>query len=227
MKIDSYTKLIEVLTLQVANLPTYMAAVGATAADLAEIEDDLNNLTYMLDYADLVDANKQAVTKIKQALYNGEESEPVSAFPVFPAGNPPKAILAGAYQRAIARNKRFKAAAGYTKEIGIALGIDDESSSINPDLVKPTIQAFSAQTGYMYSVVVGNRGDSTMWDVWELRKGAVSWSKVDSFQGKSGDVHATPTTAGNAEQFQIRVQLRKNNQNYGIVSDIVYVTINP
>lgn len=29
------------------------------------------------------------------------------------------------------------------------------------------------------------------------------------------------------EQMQVRVQLRKNNQNYGQPLDIVYVTVNP
>jgi hypothetical protein len=37
----------------------------------------------------------------------------------------------------------------------------------------------------------------------------------------------TPTTPGESEQIQVRVQLKKNNQNYGQPSDMVYVTVNP
>lgn len=65
-----------------------------------------------------------------------------------------------------------------------------------------------------------------MWDVYIQRKGG-SWEKVHSATGKSSDVHVTPSTPGDAEQLLVRVQLRKNNADYGQLSDIVPVTINP
>jgi len=40
-------------------------------------------------------------------------------------------------------------------------------------------------------------------------------------------VSITPATPGDTEQMQVRVQLRKSNQNYGQPSDVVYVTVNP
>jgi hypothetical protein len=65
-----------------------------------------------------------------------------------------------------------------------------------------------------------------MWDVYILRKGG-SWTKVDSASGKSADIHITSSVAGDAEQIQVRIQLRKNNADYGQPSDPAYVTVNP
>ena len=47
------------------------------------------------------------------------------------------------------------------------------------------------------------------------------------FAGILVNVVITPTTPDKPEQLQVRVQLRKNNQNYGQLSDVVSVTVNP
>ena len=43
----------------------------------------------------------------------------------------------------------------------------------------------------------------------------------------SVNVVITPTTPDKPKQLQVRVQLLKNNENYGQSSDIVSVTVNP
>jgi len=46
--------------------------------------------------------------------------------------------------------------------------------------------------------------------------------------GKAQKMLGVPLTIrGDAEQIQVRVQLRKGNEDYGQVSDPVYVTLNP
>ncbi len=89
-----------------------------------------------------------------------------------------------------------------------------------------TIQVFGAANNHHFSIVVAGRGEAVMWDVYILRKGG-EWTKVDSCQGKSADVSVSLTTPGEAEQIQVRVQLRKNNTDYGQVSEPAYVTLNP
>ncbi len=143
MRIDTYQKLIEVLTLQVANLPTYQAAIGATNQELQDVTDALDLLIYLRDYADLMDANKQTVFQIKQAVFNGDKEEPIAAFPVFPPAAPPHTPTADLLGDAQARHRRWKSAAGYTEEIGIALGIEENSQPIAPESVKPNIQVSS------------------------------------------------------------------------------------
>ena len=70
------------------------------------------------------------------------------------------------------------------------------------------------------------RADSNMWDVYILRKGG-SWTKQETCSGKSADITITPTIPGDAEQIQVRVQLRKSNADYGQPSDPAYATVNP
>ena len=118
-------------------------------------------------------------------------------------------------------------ASNYAKADGEALGFESASApKPNPDLVKPEIKVFAAASGYHFSVVVSDRGEANMWDVYVQRKSG-GWVKTDSATGKSADIHVTPSSPGDAEQIQVRVQLRKANADYGQVSDPAYVTVNP
>ncbi|MDM7922509.1 MAG: hypothetical protein QUS14_09445 [Pyrinomonadaceae bacterium] len=92
--------------------------------------------------------------------------------------------------------------------------------------MKPEIEVFASASNYLFSVVVSNRGEASMWDIYILRKNG-TWTKTDSATGKSADVNIAPSAIGDPEQIQVRVQLRKGNEDYGIVSDPVYVTVNP
>ncbi|HMT09827.1 MAG TPA: hypothetical protein PKA82_17705 [Pyrinomonadaceae bacterium] len=222
----SYDGLIAKLTLQKANIPTYTSDVGATLIEVNDINNDLANLEYAGDYSDVVDENKKTCTQIKQALFNGDENIPVAVYPSFSVGELPEDAKAGALQRFIDRGKRWKTSNGWTPEIGTALGYDGPAPKPVPGTVKPSIEAFAAAANSHFSLVVSNRGEATMWDVYILRKGG-NWTKVDTASGKSADIHVTLTTPGEAEQIQVRVQLRKNNEDYGQLSDPVYVTLNP
>jgi hypothetical protein len=223
----AYDELVARLTLQNANIGTYSGDVGATPAEIADIAADLANLETANELADVVDGGKKTVFQIKQAVFNGDDKFAIPDYPPFPAGVLPNpAQKPGAYQRYIERGKRWKTAAGWTSEIGTALGYDGPSVKPDPATVKPTIELFAAASNHHFSIVVSNRGEANMWDVYILRK-AGSWTKVDSASGKSADIHISPTQDGDAEQIQVRVQLRKANEDYGIVSDPVYVTVNP
>ncbi len=115
----------------------------------------------------------------------------------------------------------------YAKADGEAMGFESTASqSISPNLVKPDIQLFGASNNHHFTVVVSGRADSTMWDVYILRKGG-NWEKHATFSGKSADVSAPLQTPGDAEQIQVYVQLRKSNADYGQPSDPAYVTLNP
>lgn len=227
MKIDTINKLIVTLTLQEENLETYAAAVGATPAEITAVQQALANLNFLVDYADLVDENKKTVFQIKQNVYNGVPGEPVAPLPVFAVPAVPFPLISGCLTEALERHRRWKAAPGYTEAIGIALGIAGSTPPPDPGEVKPVIEVSAAQTGGLFSVVVSNRGESDMWDVLLLGKGDVIWEVKKSATGKSTDVVIPPNAANDPQQFQVRVQLKKKNQNYGQPSDIVYVTVNP
>lgn len=219
----------DALTVEKANINTYKTQCGFSNPDVAECQQDHANLEAALANVTIADADKQSVTRVKNAVYNGDVNESVDPYPSFsltPLPHPD--VKAGALSRYNNRKGRAKLAAGYTDQIGIAMGYAGEpAGSVSPDSVKPTITVEAAQTDYLFSVVVANRAESDMWDVFTLRKGAADWVSAGRFTGKSADITITPTTPGNPEQIQVRVQLRKSNQNYGQASDIVYVTVNP
>lgn len=228
--LNTIDRLIECLALQVANLPTYQAAVGASAADITAVTEALANLEYIRDYSDLIDANKKTVFQIKALIFNGDPDETVPAFPVFPAGGLPETPLAGELERANIRNRRFKLGPAYNEEIGTALGIESSGSGsipIGPGGITPTLELHPAASGGMFACIVGNRGESDAWRIEILRTGGSTWQNVSTYTGKSADVTITLTNPAQPEQIQVRVQLRKNNENYGNVSTATTITVNP
>ena len=230
MSITTLGQLIQVLTLQKNNLATYQTQVGATAGDITAVTNEMNNLNAVSAYADVVDANKQTVFQIKQAMFNGNPDEVLAAFPAFPAAPTLTAAVAGSLKRTNDRNARFKSAPGYNGDIGVALGIAG-AGPLPPDPAsqKPAIDVFAAQTGYLFSVVVRNRAQSDMWQVMTQPVGGSGWTVAGSATGKSTDITYSPssTEAGNPVQLQVRIQLMSNNTNYGQPSDISLATVNP
>lgn len=224
----TYDQLVDMLTVQAANIGTYKGDLAATADEETAITEDLANLLYIRDYSDTLDQDKKSVTQIKQVLFNGEDNEKIKAFPVVAAGALPfPSAKANALGRHNATNARWKTAPGYTEQIGIAMAIvGPASDSLVPGEQKPDIDVFGAATKYHFSVVVSKRGDATMWDVYIMRKNG-DWTKLGSAEGKSADFTVVPSTPGDAEQLQVRVQLRKSNADYGEPSDPAYVTVNP
>ncbi|MBK9216155.1 MAG: hypothetical protein IPM59_11255 [Chloracidobacterium sp.] len=53
------------------------------------------------------------------------------------------------------------------------------------------------------------------------------WQNAGSFTGKTADITVSPINDGDPEQVEVRVQLRKNNENYANVSQTATVTVNP
>ena len=54
-----------------------------------------------------------------------------------------------------------------------------------------------------------------------------TWQDAAFATNNPVEVTITPTTPGDAEQIQVRVQLRKSNADYGQPSEPAYVTVNP
>ena len=78
----------------------------------------------------------------------------------------------------------------------------------------------------MFTKVVAGREKADMWEI-QISQNGGDWKSAGSYTGKSADIHITPTTPGKPEQVQVQVQLRKSNANYGQLSQIATVTVNP
>ena len=227
---ETYTaaKLLEAQTILETNLPTYKNEVGATDDEVQANSRDRANMAQAIANSDLLDEDKRTATGIKNAVYDGDPGEPIAVYPptaVQPLPHPDQ--MCGAESRYRELKRRYKAAKGYTAEIGMALGFETETQSISPGSVIPTVEAFAAQTGYHAAIVIGNRHDSTMWKCLGRRMNAETWKELTSGTGKSGNVEIEPTEAGKPERMELKIQLYKNNEPYGQPSQPVYVTFNP
>ena len=64
------------------------------------------------------------------------------------------------------------------------------------------------------------------WQVSVAVVGTSDWHTVATATGKTADI-TYAGGSGQPVQLQVRVQLRKNNADYGQVSDIALATVNP
>ena len=219
--------LIECLAAQMANLDTYKNKVGATAQDITDVTEMHNNLVGIDNHSDLTNSNKEATTAVKTAVYVGTVGDPVANPPTTPAFVFATTPLSGGREITMNRNKRFMLGPAYSVEIGEALMIEAPASqAVVPAEAKPQLNLFGAATNHHFSCVVEKRADSDMWQLWIQRKGG-NWELEGTYNGKSVDVSLSLTTPGEPEQILARVQLRKNNADYGQVSEPAYVTLNP
>ena len=170
----------------------------------------------------------RAVADFLRDLTEGAVGSPSPVFPSEAFAAPPRGVAAGIFQRLDELRTLIMAQPNYVQAMGTAMGIEpSKPAPITPTLVKPTIIAEGAASDYHFSVIAGNRQEADQWNVMVLRKGAAGWVIAKTATGKSIDVHLTPLVPGEPEQLQVRIQLLKGNEDYGQVSDTVWVTINP
>lgn len=214
-----------------ANFNTNFAAVAASlglTSFVAQVGKDNAVMQFAADSFAQLKAYESAMGQYRRIITEGDIGDPEPAIPANPAFAFPDSVPTGIFERVGKLRDKIMSADAYTDEIGALLGIlSSAPASIAPGDVKPSIEASGAQTGYLFSIVVKDRAEADMWDVFIQRKGESGWTSVGRFTGRSTDVTITPATPGDSEQFNVRVQLRKGNTNYGQVSDIVQVTINP
>lgn len=173
------------------------------------------------------DASQQFTAYFNTIAGNDPTAEPPTSFDWALSGTPPAEVPPGIETFIRDIRREVVGMSNYAKADGEALGFESTAKGETPEMeVKPTIQTFAAATNHHFSIVVAGRDGIDMWDVYILRSGG-SWTKVETCSGKSADVSVSLTEPGKAEQIQVRVQLRKNNADYGQVSEPAYVTLNP
>lgn len=229
MEISSPEQLLDSLTLAEENLPTFKTAIGATDEEIAENNNDRANLAKAISNQDLISAGSQTATGIKIAVFNGKETDSVAAYPAFDIDPLPfPAVKAGALQRWRKRRTRWKSAAGYTKEIGIAIGIaKPDSAPAAPDTLVAALKPADLG-GYQYEVDFKKQGQSGM-RIEHRVKGTEKWTtRVNALKSPAKiDVEETPASEGAAIQLEIRGRLLDGNEQIGQWSPIYPLTVNP
>ena len=202
---------------------------GLTQANLEQIKDDNNMMQFIAGSFVTLDAFEKAWTAFRNGITTEAVGTPQFEIPdALVLQGAPVLVPNGIFQRVIEYRDVVRASLNYTTEVGAAWGYEGTTPQpLNPVDVKPTITVEGAATNYHFSVVAAKREQADSFKVFVLRKGTAGWVEVATATGKSLDVHLTPQVPGEPEQLQVRIQLRKNNQDYGQPSDPAYVTINP
>lgn len=173
------------------------------------------------------ESSKQLTSYFNTIVGNDPSADPPSPFTLaLPPGTPAE-VEPGIEKYIRDIRREVVGSTNYAKADGEAMGFEGTTvAPISPTLVKPVLQAFAAANNNHFSAVVSGREESDMWELWIQRKGG-NWTLHGTYTGKSIDVTVALTTPGEPEQIMARVQLRLKNQDYGQVSEPVYVTLNP
>ncbi|MBK7394189.1 MAG: hypothetical protein IPI64_12975 [Chloracidobacterium sp.] len=229
---DWYAQGLNALAAWWANFIVRRAEFAAKYAVLTDKAAELNAAGAWIAYwvaqrNSFSDGSQQFTAYFNTIAGNNPSAEPPKSFNWALAGVPPAEPTPGIEFLIREVRREVVGLTNYAKADGEALGFESSTKEAISEMdLKPTIQAFGAATNHHFSIVVSGRDGIDMWDVYILRKDE-AWTKIETCSGKSADISVSLTTPGNAEQIQVRVQLRKNNADYGQASDPVYVTLNP
>ncbi len=222
------SRFVQHLQIQKANINQYKAEIGASSADITEVTNDADVAEFLVEVTDLLEELKKTGNGIKARFFSNKTEPPAGEFMNAPDTTPPAAIIAGAIKRSRERDQRFLNSQGITEAAKIAMDLIGEAApDVQPETVKPTVEAHSAVTGYEAGLIIGNRQKADSYRVFVQRGINGNREQIDDGTGKAITVHLIPSEPGKAEQVLLTVQLRKNNQNYGVPSDPIYVTFNP
>ncbi len=230
MYIKTFDDLILVLTAQKSNVVQYQGEVGATAQDITDINETLDNALAINAFFESVDVDKKTVTQSRDSFYRGVPNTAIGAIPMFqqfvwPSVTPP---VAGQIPLANTRNTRFDSSPTITDNARVAMMLESQTPNApDPGTLKPTLEGFAGQGDYLYSLVVGERGGINMWEVEVQAVGAAVWTNLGRYDGKSQDLTYNPGVATGPVQIRIRVRLWKGSSFVGLWSDIVTITVNP
>lgn len=207
----------------------YAATLGLSSYTMAVSKDDED---FQSIAATRLAANNfnSAVADFLRELTEGVIGSPQPVFPSESFTAPPNDVPAGIFQRLDELRTLIMAQPTYTEAMGTAMGIEPSGSGgdLPPELIEPEIDCHAAASGYQFTVTTKYRHQADQWQVYIAEVGTTNWRVITVATGGVVEVQYVPAaeTTGPV-QLQVRVQLRKGNQNYGQPSDIALVTVNP
>lgn len=214
-----------------AHLPGLAAKYNITPAQLASVAADNAWMQFWVAQRHLAATFASQLAAYFNSVTGNDPSLDPPATPAFALTGPPAEVPCGIEFRSRELARQIKGHSSYSEADGTLLGIIGEFSgalSISSSL-KPKIQAVAASSGYAFTVSVSMRGKSDAWQVWATVAGENKWQSIATATGRSATVAYTPLDQDNKVPYQlhIRVQLRRSNRDYGEVSSIAPVTVNP
>lgn len=209
-----------------ANIGGLAAKYNLTAAQTAAIAADNTWIQFWVGTRNSAAAFASQLAAYFNSISGSDPSLDPPAVPAYEVPDGPPEVPPGIEFRVREIARHIKGHSSYSVADGTLLRIVGEGVG-TAGVPKPTIKAFAAASGYEFSIVVSKRGDSDSWQVWAKPAASSDWQILTTATGKSTDVQFPPPEEAAPVQLHVRVQLRRSNEDYGDVSMIGQVTVNP
>jgi hypothetical protein len=208
-----------------SKIGNYAAQLGLTAADVTRIQLLCQTFVDAVTKTYEAQETMEALVKWKNAIKNNatKAGEPAPAAPSFAAVTLPLGATVGVIDQLRAEVRQWKEADGYTEAIGKDLQIvTEKGEQPDPDAIVPEIEV-QALSGFRLKVKWKMNGFNLV-RVEYQRKGTDVWQPF--FLNKSpGEIQIAPALAAQAETGFVRAIYIKDNQDFGIYSDMKTVTL--
>lgn len=202
-------------------IPTYSAAVGVTAPEMADQADDAVWFRYILTNMMIVRDSSVQWTNFKNLILNGPGDGSIPATPVTtpPATPAPTAMPPGILTRFRELARRIKASAGYTDAIGQALGIVGPDSA-GPDISTITPQISLRTVGDKVEVIWNKQGMEAV----EIHKDSGTGWHFLATDTRPNYFDTTPFPSP-AAHWKYRAIYTEDSQRVGQWSPVVEITV--
>ncbi len=203
-----------------AKLPSYSAALGLAAGDVASVDANAKFFNYVLNSQQQIAAYSQQWTTYKNTARNGDAAvlDPVPAVPVL--GAAPALVAPDIFGRIAALVARIKVAPGYTEAIGQALQIIGAEQTVDLNSLKPVITA-DMHAGQV--LIAWSKQGMDGLEVWVDRGTGFGFLAIDTVPDYT-DTQPLPTS-GQSAVWKYKAIYKQGDERVGQWSDVVSLPV--
>jgi hypothetical protein len=206
-----------------SKLPGYQAKYTIADADIKDMQTGSDWFTYWLSYRSQFEEYFRKLTGFKNEIRDGVAAgASPSVIPVVPAmAAPPPAVDPGIFARASALGSILKMKPNYTGADGNDLGIEGADVTVNPQTMQPAITLRQVAGGHPEVVWQKHGMDGV--EIW-CDHGTANFTllAVDTVPNYT-DMTALP--AGTAQLWKYKAIYRQTDEQVGLWSDVVSITV--
>lgn len=205
---------------------TTLAAKYGLTGELTQLDKDNDWVQYWIPAKQIARHQENQLNDFIDAIVSGEQGAPQPTDPAWglPAGPPPN-IAPGLKKRLRSLVRQIKANPLYTKADGELLGIvSPEEADISPETTTPEINLRSL-ANFAVEVEFRKYGFDALRV--EYRHKGGNWILAAILTSSPGIFNIVPTTAGEAEQIEVRAVFLLKNQPFGNFSPTYNAVIQP
>jgi hypothetical protein len=206
-----------------AKLPGYQAKYTLAADDITDMQNGSAYFNYWMNYRSQFEVYFRKLTEYKNEIRDGVAagSSP-SVTPVVPAMDPvPLAVAPGIFARATSLGVIIKTKTNYTEADGNDLGIEGADIVTNPQTMQPSITLRLVSGGHPEVVWQKHGMDGV--EIWsDHGTGTFTLLAVDTVPNYT-DMTALP--AGTAQLWKYKAIYRLTDEQVGLWSDVVSITV--